>query len=59
MPLRTCAIRWISYVRNSNMMKSGSMHCFLCIRKYYFIAQDIHERADSAHIDYQKLAKIL
>lgn len=26
--------------------------------QYYFIAQDIHERADSAHIDYQKLAKI-
>jgi len=25
---------------------------------YYFVAQDIHERADSAHIDYQKLAKI-
>ncbi|MEC8885811.1 MAG: YccS family putative transporter [Pseudomonadota bacterium] len=26
--------------------------------QYYFIIQDIHERADSAHIDYQKLAKI-
>lgn len=26
--------------------------------QYYFIAQDIHERADSAHIDYQKLAKV-
>lgn len=26
--------------------------------QYYFIAQDIHERADSAHIDYQKLALI-
>ena len=26
--------------------------------RYYFVAQDIHERADSAHIDYQKLAKI-
>ncbi|WP_406565281.1 YccS family putative transporter [Acinetobacter wuhouensis] len=26
--------------------------------QYYFVAQDIHERADSAHIDYQKLAKI-
>jgi uncharacterized membrane protein (TIGR01666 family) len=25
---------------------------------YYFVVQDIHERADSAHIDYQKLAKI-
>lgn len=25
---------------------------------YYFVAQDIHERADSAHIDYQKLATI-
>lgn len=25
--------------------------------QYYFVAQDIHERADSAHIDYQKLAK--
>lgn len=25
---------------------------------YYFAAQDIHERVDSAHIDYQKLAKI-
>lgn len=25
---------------------------------YYFVAQDIHERADSAHIDYQKLTKI-
>ena len=25
---------------------------------YYFVAQDIHERADSAHIDYQKLAKL-
>ena len=25
---------------------------------YYFIAQDIHERADSAHIDYQKLTKV-
>ncbi|WP_445115177.1 YccS family putative transporter [Acinetobacter sp. WZC-1] len=24
--------------------------------QYYFVAQDIHERADSAHIDYQKLA---
>lgn len=26
--------------------------------QYYFIAQDIHERADSAHIDYLKLSKI-
>lgn len=26
--------------------------------QYYFIAQDIHERADSAHIDYQKLSKV-
>ena len=26
--------------------------------QYYFVAQDIHERADSAHIDYQILAKI-
>jgi uncharacterized membrane protein (TIGR01666 family) len=26
--------------------------------QYYFVAQDIHERADSAHIDYQKLAKL-
>ena len=26
--------------------------------QYYFVAQDIHERAYSAHIDYQKLAKI-
>jgi len=26
--------------------------------QYYFVAQDIHERADSAHIDYQKLTKI-
>lgn len=26
--------------------------------QYYFIVQDIHERADSAHIDYQKLAKV-
>ena len=26
--------------------------------QYYFVAQDIHERADSAHFDYQKLAKI-
>ena len=26
--------------------------------QYYFVAQDIHERADSAHIDYQKLAKM-
>ena len=26
--------------------------------QYYFVAQDIHERADSAHIDYQKLIKI-
>lgn len=26
--------------------------------QYYFIAQDIHERADSSHIDYQKLAMI-
>ena len=25
--------------------------------QYYFIAQDIHERADSAHIDYQQLTK--
>ena len=25
--------------------------------QYYFVAQDIHERADSAHIDYPKLAK--
>ncbi|MHA3084089.1 YccS family putative transporter [Acinetobacter sp. ANC 5383] len=24
--------------------------------QYYFVAQDIHERADSAHIDYQQLA---
>lgn len=26
--------------------------------QYYFIAQDIHERADSAHIDYQELSKV-
>ena len=26
--------------------------------QYYFIAQDIHERADSAHIDYQQLTKV-
>ncbi|QPF38595.1 TIGR01666 family membrane protein [Acinetobacter sp. TTH0-4] len=26
--------------------------------QYYFVAQDIHEGADSAHIDYQKLVKI-
>lgn len=26
--------------------------------QYYFVAQDIHERADSAHIDYQKLTKM-
>lgn len=26
--------------------------------QYYFVAQDIHERADSAHIDYQQLAKV-
>lgn len=26
--------------------------------QYYFVAQDIHERADSAHIDYQILTKI-
>lgn len=26
--------------------------------QYYFVAQDIHERADSAHIDYQELAKL-
>lgn len=26
--------------------------------QYYFVAQDIHERADSAHIDYQKLTKV-
>ena len=26
--------------------------------QYYFVAQDIHERADSAHIDYLKLTKI-
>lgn len=26
--------------------------------QYYFIIQDIHERADSAHIDYQKLSKV-
>lgn len=26
--------------------------------QYYFVAQDIHERADSAHIDYPKLAKV-
>lgn len=26
--------------------------------QYYFVAQDIHERADSAHIDYPKLTKI-
>lgn len=26
--------------------------------QYYFFAQDIHERADSSHIDYQKLTKI-
>ena len=26
--------------------------------QYYFVAQDIHERADSAHIDYLKLAKL-
>lgn len=25
--------------------------------QYYFVAQDIHERADSAHIDYQTLAR--
>ncbi|SDB92124.1 YccS family putative transporter [Acinetobacter boissieri] len=25
--------------------------------QYYFVAQDIHERADSAHIDYQRLAE--
>ncbi|TCM65811.1 putative membrane protein (TIGR01666 family) [Acinetobacter calcoaceticus] len=25
--------------------------------QYYFVAQDIHERADSAHIDYQVLAQ--
>ena len=25
--------------------------------QYYFIAQDIHERADSAHIDYQRLTQ--
>ncbi|MEB3767485.1 YccS family putative transporter [Acinetobacter sp. MD2] len=25
--------------------------------QYYFVAQDIHERANSAHIDYQKLAE--
>ena len=26
--------------------------------QYYFVAQDIHERADSSHIDYQKLTKM-
>ncbi|MCH7336696.1 YccS family putative transporter [Acinetobacter sp. NIPH 2699] len=26
--------------------------------QYYFVVQDIHERADSAHIDYQKLTKV-
>lgn len=26
--------------------------------QYYFVAQDIHERADSAHIDYQVLTKV-
>ena len=26
--------------------------------QYYFIAQDIHSRADSAHIDYQQLAQV-
>ncbi|TCB82262.1 YccS family putative transporter [Acinetobacter sp. ANC 4173] len=26
--------------------------------QYYFVAQDIHERADSAHIDYQILSKV-
>ncbi|OTG69310.1 TIGR01666 family membrane protein [Acinetobacter sp. ANC 4470] len=26
--------------------------------QYYFVAQDIHERADSSHFDYLKLAKI-
>ena len=26
--------------------------------QYYFVAQDIHERADSAHIEYQALAKV-
>ncbi|KAA8734573.1 TIGR01666 family membrane protein [Acinetobacter qingfengensis] len=26
--------------------------------QYYFIAQDIHERTDSAHIDYLQLAKV-
>ncbi len=26
--------------------------------QYYFVAQDIYERADSAHIDYPKLAKM-
>ncbi|AOA59842.1 TIGR01666 family membrane protein [Acinetobacter larvae] len=26
--------------------------------QYYFVAQDIHERADSAHIDYQQLAQV-
>lgn len=26
--------------------------------QYYFVAQDIHERADSAHINYQELSKI-
>ncbi|TCB37414.1 TIGR01666 family membrane protein [Acinetobacter sp. ANC 4910] len=26
--------------------------------QYYFVAQDIHERADSAHIDYQILTKV-
>lgn len=26
--------------------------------QYYFVAQDIHERADSSHIDYPKLSKI-
>ena len=25
--------------------------------QYYFVVQDIHERADAAHIDYQQLAK--
>lgn len=25
---------------------------------YYFVAQDIHERADSAHIDYQRLSQL-
>jgi uncharacterized membrane protein (TIGR01666 family) len=26
--------------------------------QYYFMAQDIHERVDSAHIDYQQLAQV-